>query len=216
MARHLLGGLIALLGLAIAAPSPAYDLVGSGGVGFRGGSLIFTQDKQVKDAASARLSGDLTFSYVYSDHITADVIVGYGWSRLDTGTDQYWLLNSVPITLGARYALKDGKVYRPFLGAGGGMYVWSILTRRLDVTKDPVTFERLRRADFGFYGTAGVERRMSKHITMIGDGSYHYILAKDTADFPSGFNGNKGYYQFRLGLALFFSTSERIDSGLPE
>jgi outer membrane protein W len=211
-----MGGLITLLGCAIAAPSPAYDLIGNGAVGIRGGSVVFTQDKEIKDAASPRLSGDMVFSYVYSDHITADVIVGYGWNRLDSGSDQFWLVTTTPITLGARYALRDGKVYRPFLGAGGGMYVWSVQTKDLGAAKDPATFERLRRADLGFYGTAGVERRMSKHIMMTGDASYHYILAKDVADFPSGYNGNKGYYQVRIGLSLFFSLSERIDSGLPE
>lgn len=216
MARHIAGGFFALLCLAIAAPSPAYDLVGNGAVGIRGGTVVFTQDKEIKDFASPRLSGDMVFSYVYNDHITADVIVGYGWNRLDSGTDQFWLVTTTPITLGARYAIKDGKKYRPYLGAGGGMYVWSVQTKDLGAAKDPVTFERLRRADLGFYGTAGMERRMSKHINMTADASYHYILAKDTTDFPSGYNGNKGYYQVRVGLSLFFSLSERIDSGLPE
>lgn len=216
MFRQIAGGLFALLSLAIAAPSPAYDLVGNGAVGIRGGSLVFTQDQQLKQDASPRLSGDMVFSYVPSDHVTMDVIVGYGWNRLDSGTDQFWLVTSVPLTIGARYALRDGKTWRPFLGAGGGMYVWSVQTKNLDAAKDPVTLERLRRADLGFYATGGMERRMSKHIAMTGDASYHYILAKDTTDFPSGFNGNKGYYQVRLGVSLFFSLSERIDSGLPE
>lgn len=216
MSRHFAGGLLALFCFAIAAPSPAFDLVGNGAVGIRGGSVVFNRDKEIKDFASPRLSGDLVFTYVYNDHITADVFVGYGWNRLDSGTTDFWLVTSVPVTLGARYALRDGKVYRPFVGAGGGMYVWSIQSKDLGAAKDPITFERLRRADLGFYGTAGVERRMSKHITMLADGSYHYILAKDTTDFPSGYNGNKGYFQVRVGLSLYFSLSERIDSGLPE
>ncbi|HEX7079268.1 MAG TPA: hypothetical protein VF363_12670 [Candidatus Eisenbacteria bacterium] len=216
MPRNVVGGFFALLCLAIAAPSQAYDLVGNGAVGVRGGTLVFTQDQEIKKDASPRLAGDMVFSYVYTDRATVDVIVGYGWNRLDSGTDKFWLVTSTPITIGTRFAVKDGKVYRPFLGAGGGLYVWSVQNKQLDAAKDPVTLERLRRADLGFYGTVGVERRMSKHISMLGDWSYHYILAKDVVDFPSGYNGNKGYYQVRLGLELFFSLSERIDSGLPE
>jgi hypothetical protein len=41
-------------------------------------------------------------------------------------------------------------------------------------------------------------------------------MAKDVKDFPSGFNGDKAYAQFRLGVTFYFSLSEKIDSGLPE
>src|SRR5437867_145266 len=81
---------------------------------------------------------------------------------------------------------------------------------------DPATFERLRRARPGFHGMVGMERRMSKHIGMTADGSYHYIMAKDEKRFPSGYNGDKAYAQVRLGVTFFFSLSEKIDTGLPE
>ena len=215
MSRNFAGGIAILLLMAIAVPSAASDLVGSGGVGFRGGSLLFLQDADVKENASPRLAGDLVFTYVYTDHIDFDLTVGYGWNRL--GDDErFWLASVVPMTLGARYVMMDGRKFRPYLGAGGGMYVWSIQSKDLGASKDLATFERLRRADLGFYGLAGVEHQTSKNIVMTGDFGYHYILAENTTDFPTAFNGNKGYAQVRIGVTFFFSLSERVDSGFPE
>jgi hypothetical protein len=96
------------------------------------------------------------------------------------------------------------------------MYVWSIQSKDLGASKDPITFERLRRADPGIYGVVGVQRQTSKHIAMNADGLYHYIFASNPDDFPSGYNGNKGYAQVRLGVTFYFTLSERIDTGLPE
>ena len=215
MSRNLVGGIAALLLLAIAVPSAASDLVGSGGVGFRGGTLLFLQDADIKDDASPRLSGDLVFSYIYSDHLDLDLTVGYGWNRL--GDDErFWIANTVPLTLGVRYLMMDGRKYRPYIGAGGGLYVWSILSKDLGASKDLATFERLRRADPGFYLSAGAERQMSKNIVTTADLGYHYIMAEDVVDFPTAFNGNKSYVQFRIGVTFLFSLSERIDSGFPE
>lgn len=215
MSRNLVGGIATLLLLAIAVPSNASDLVGSGGVGFRGGSLLFLQDEDVSENASPRLSGNLVFTYVYSDHLDLDLSVGYAWNRLGDNED-FWLASVVPLTLGARYLTFDGRKYRPYVGAGVGMYIWAIQSKDLGAAKDPVTFERLRRADLGFYGQAGVERQMSKYIVTNADLSYHHIMAENTEDFPTAFNGNKGYVQARVGVTFFFSLSERIDSGFPE
>ena len=200
----------------LATPSLATDLVGSGGIGARGGSMLFTQDAQLKADAQPRLSGDAVFSYVWADHVTFDVTLGYGWNRLTSGNTDYYLATTTPLTLTARYFLRDGKTWRPYLAGGGGMYVWSILTRDLGAAKDPQTFERLRRARPGLHGLLGMERRMGKHIGMTADAGYHYIFAKDAESFPSGFNGNKAYAQARLGVTFYFSLSERIDTGLPE
>jgi outer membrane protein W len=216
MSRPVVGGLLALLVIALPFPASAFDQVGNGGIGFRGGLVKFIQDRITAEDAQPRLSGDLLFSYVYSDHIIMDVTIGYAWNRLNKDDDRFWLATSVPITLGGRYLLWDGKKIRPYLGAGGGMYVWSIQSKDLGAAKDPITFERLRRADAGVYGTVGVERTMSKHISATADGSYHYIFASNPDDFPSGYNGNKGYAQVRIGVVFYFTLSERIDSGLPE
>lgn len=178
--------------------------------------MIFTQDIPTKKEASPRPSGDLVFSYVWTDHVTFDVTAGYGWNRLRSGNPEFYVMTATPITLSARYFLRDGKVWRPYVGAGGGMYVWSVLTHDLGAAKDPQTFERLRRARPGFHGLAGVERRMSRHIAMTGDAAYHYIMAKEIEDFPSGYNRDKAYLQGRVGVTFFFSLSERIDTGLPE
>jgi len=216
MSRTFVGGLLFILLAGTATSSQASDLVGSGGIGVRGGSLLFTKDRETHDAARPRLSGDLVFSYVWTDHMTFDVTTGYGWNRLSTNDPNRYVVTATPVTLSARYFLCDGKVWRPYVGAGGGLYVWSILSHDLSASIDPTTFERLRRARPGFHGMVGMEKRMSKHIGMTADGSYHYIMAKDTKHFPSGFNGDKAYAQARLGVTFFFSLSEKIDSGLPE
>jgi len=216
MSRNFVGGLLLILLAGTATPSSATDLVGAGGIGARGGSLLFTQDIPTDKQARARLLGDIVFSYVLTDHMTFDVTTGYGWNRLDSGNQEFYVMTSTPITLSARYFLRDGKVWRPYIGAGGGVYVWSVLTHDLGAAKDPVTFERLRRARPGFHGMAGMERRMSKHISMTGDVGYHYILAKDLVRFPSGYNRDKAYMDGRLGVTFYFSLSEKIDTGLPE
>jgi hypothetical protein len=216
MMRKLAGGLLALLLTASATPCSANDLTGSGGVGIRGGTLFFTKDELIKEQASPRLSGDLVLSYQWTDHITADVTVGWGWSKLDSGTDSFFVANVVPLfPIGIRYALKDTQL-RPFVGGGGGLYNWSILSHDLGAAKDPITFERLRRVDPGIYGIAGFDRTMSKHITMTLDGSYTYIFAGDEDLFPSGYSGPKAYFAVRLGVSFWFSLSERIDTGLPD
>ena len=120
------------------------------------------------------------------------------------------------MTVGARYLFRHQNRLRPFIGAGAGVYIWTIHTKDLGAGKDPITFERLRRGDIGFYGTAGAERRMSKWVTASADVSYHSIQAANTEDFPSGYNGNKSYLLARLGITFFFSLSERLDQGLPE
>jgi Outer membrane protein beta-barrel domain len=217
MMRNLAGGFVALLLTATYTPCSASDLTGSGGIGVRGGSLFFTKDETIAKDDAPRISGDLVLSYAWTDHITADVTVGWGWSRLDTGTDSFYVANVVPLfPVGIRYAFRDGSKNRPFIGGGGGFYNWSILTRDLGAAKDPITFERLRRVDLGVYGIVGVERRMSKHITMVADGSYTNIFADDEDLFPSGYSGPKAYFSARLGVTFWFSLSERIDTGLPE
>lgn len=217
MSRSLAGGIFALLFLAIAAPARAQDLTGSGGVGIRGGTIFFTQDETIAEDASPRLSGDLVLSYAWTDRLTADVTIGWEWARLETDDPNYYVANIVPLfPIGVRYQLRPNPSMSPYVGGGAGLYNWSILTEDLGAAKDPITFERLRRVDFGFYGVAGVERRMSKHITMVGEGTYTYILAADEASFPAGYNGNKAYFSARIGVSFWFSLSERIDTGLPD
>jgi hypothetical protein len=216
MSRNLIGGLLLLLLAGSTTPCWATDWLGSGGIGARGGSLLFVQDTPTKDQASPRLVGDIVFSYVWTDHVTWDVTTGYGWDRLRSDNQEFFVITSTPITAGFRYFLRDGKVWRPHVGAGGGVYVWSVLTHDLGAAKDPLTFERLRRARPGFYGMVGMERRMSKHISMTGDLGYHYIMAKDMNRFPSGYNRDKAYMQTRVGVTFYFSLNEKIDSGLPE
>jgi len=191
------------------------SLVGYGGIGFRGGIPLFLQDADIKKDATPRLSGDLAFAYVYDDNLVADLNIGYAWNRLGDDINRY-VVTSVPMTLGARYLLNRQSRLRPYIGAGGGFYIWTIHTKDLGAGKDPITFERLRRADLGFYGVAGAERRMSKYVTANADISYHSIMAENKVDFPSGYNGNKSYVLARLGITFFFSLSERLDQGLPE
>lgn len=216
MKRSVVGGLLALLVIALPISVLASDNVGNGGIGFRGGMIKFIQDRITAEDAKPRFSGDLVFSYDYSDHLWLDVTVGYAWNRLDKDDERFWLATSVPLTAGFRYLVRDGRALRPYIGGGGGMYVWSIQSKDLGAAKDPITFERIRRADPGIYGVVGAERQMSKHISVTADGLYHYIFASDPEDFPSGYNGNKGYAQVRLGVTFYFTLSERIDTGLPE
>ncbi|HYJ33610.1 MAG TPA: outer membrane beta-barrel protein [Candidatus Binatia bacterium] len=226
MSRNVVGGLMALLVIALPLAARADDLTGFGGIGFRGGlskfgseantPLSLTTNQPLADGTKPRLSGDLVFSYVFGSHVWGDVTVGYAWNRLDTNDNRFWLESAVPITGGLRYLLHEGKAIRPYVGAGGGFYVWSIQSKDLGAAKDPSTFERYRRADPGVYGMAGVERTMSKHISTTADVVYHHIFAQNTADFPSGYNGNKSFTQIRLGVSFYFTLTERIDTGLPE
>jgi hypothetical protein len=127
-----------------------------------------------------------------------------------------YVISTVPITIGARYLIMQRRRNRPFVGAGGGLYVWTVHTKDLGAGKDPMTFERLRRGDLGFYLMGGVQRRMSQHITTTADVTYHGIFSGNFEDFPSGYYGNKSYLQARLGVTFFFSLSERLDTVLPE
>jgi outer membrane protein W len=218
------------------ASASASDLTGNACVGFRGGLAQFTsglnydRTKSIDPGSgkvtlfdksiSPRLSGDLAFGYVWSDHITLDLWTSWAWSRFKSNapgaTDSYYVATSIPVLLGARFLARDGHPWRPYVGAGGGIYWWSVLSKDLGAAKDPVTFERLRKGVPGLYGTLGVERRFSKYITGTGDVVYHHLFGEDLEDFPSGFNGSKSYVQIRAGVNFYFSVSERIESGFPE
>jgi hypothetical protein len=197
-------------------PAAAADLTGFGGVGIRGGTLFFTQDPTTSEQASPRLSGDLVLSYNWSEKLTADITVGWEWSKLDSGTDSFYVETIVPLfPIGVRYKLKTGNMW-PYVGGGGGLYNWSVLSEDLGAAKDPVTLERLRRVDPGAYVIAGLGRQMSRHITMVAEGNYTRIFATDEERFPSGYSGHKAYFQVRIGATFWFSLSERIDTGLPD
>lgn len=178
------------------------------------------QPRPYSASISPRLAGDLAFSYVWSDHVTFDLGTGWAWSRLKSNApgaeDSFYVATSVPIIFGARYLMRDGSPWRPYIGAGGGVYWWSVLGRQLGPAVDPTTFARFRKAVPGIYGSVGVEKRFSKYITGTGDFVYHYLFAEDKSDYPSGFNGNKSYLQARLGVSFYFSVSERIETGFPE
>jgi len=222
MSRNLIGGLILLLLAGSAASSSANDLVGSGAVGGRLGTSIFTADSLTGANAQPRLTGDLVFSYVWQDRITADLTWGFGYNRLDTGDDLYYVAVSNPLfTLTGRFFLNDGNGWRPYLGVGGGAYKWAVLNYNLDPSIDPQTTERLHGTALGFHGMIGAERRMSPRIGMTGDLAYHYLLSEKQGDFPEGprvleYGGNKAYLQFRMGVSFYFSLSERVDTELPE
>ena len=217
MSRMLAGGLFVLLLLVTATPCAATDYAGWGGIGLRGGVAVFTQDETISKYAQPALSGEFVFSYGVSTPLLLDFTVGWAWNQLDTNDERYYVATSVPIfTPGVRYELRTGKTMRPYIGGGGGVYNWFIQTQDLGAAVDPVTNERLRRADWGVYGVVGTTRQMSKSITMTGDAVYNYIFASDTESFPSGYNGNKAYFDFRLGVTFWFSLSEKVDTGLPE
>lgn len=219
---------------AVAASASASDLTGTAFVGVRAGGALFTSglnyDREKSGGSGGvtlydhsttpRLAGDLVFGYVWSDHITLELWTSWAWSRFKSdapgAADSFYVATSVPVLLGARYLARDGHPWRPYAGAGGGIYWWSLLNKDLSVAKDPATYEGYRRGVPGVYGMLGVERRFSKYITGTGDVVYHRLFAKDLEDFPSGFNDNKSYMQVRVGVNFHFSVSERIESGFPE
>lgn len=235
MTRLLRGGLLAFLMMGVSVCASADDLTGHASIGFRAGVTQFTSglnydrirtysgtgapilwDKKVKP----RASGDLVFGYAYSDHIKFDIWTSWAWSRFESrapgAADSYYVATVTPVLLGARYLARKGHPWRPYIGVGGGVYWWSMLNKDLSAAKDPATYVRYRKGVAGFYGNLGVERRFSKYITGTADVVYHYLLAKNVTDFPSGFNQNKSYVQVRAGINFYFSVSERIETGFPE
>ena len=217
MSRTLAGGLIVLLLSVTALPSAAADYGGYGGIGLRLGGVKFTADESITQDAEARLSGEFVFTYGVNSNLNADITVGWAWNRLNTNDVRYYVASAVPLfTPGVRYELRAGKTNRPYIGAGGGFYNWFIQTHDLGAAVDPVTGERLRRVDWGIYGLAGMTRQMSPKITMTGDLVYNYIFAADEQSFPSAYNGNKAYFDLRLGVTFWWSLSEKVDTGLPD
>jgi hypothetical protein len=231
MTRLFRGGLLALLMIGVAAPAMASDLTGYASVGARAGGSLFTSGLNYErlkpnsqsfydKSTSPRPSLDLVFGYVWSDHINLDLWSSWAWSRFKSNApgaeDSFYVSTVVPVLLGARYLARDGHPWRPYIGAGGGIYWWSMLNHDLSAAKDPGSYATLRKGVPGLYGTLGVQRRFSKYITGTGDVVYHYLFAEDLNDFPSGFNQNKSYMQVRLGVNFYFSVSERIETGFPE
>jgi opacity protein-like surface antigen len=241
MSRILRGGLIAFLLMGVAASASADDLTGMAGVGIRAGGSYFNQgynperfetDAQgnfvldqngqkipVAENLDPRLAGDLAFEYIWSDHVAIELSTSWAWSAIKHGSeayqDSFYVTTSVPFLLSARYRMRHGKAWRPYVGGGAGGYWVSVLSKDLGPSKDPQTFQDVRRFVPGFYLTGGVEKGLTKTVTATGDLAYHYTFWEDKENFPSGLNGNKSYIQLRLGLVFHFSVSERIETGFP-
>lgn len=241
MSRILRGGLIAFLFMGFVASASASDLTGMAGVSVRVGGAYFNQgfnperwetDGQgnfvldangnrvaVQENLDPRLAGDLAFQYVWSDHVTIEMSTSFAWSQIAHGSeayqDSFYVATSVPFLLSGRYLMRDNKTWRPYFGGGAGGYWVSVLSHDLGPSKDPATYQDIRRFVPGFFLTGGVEKRMTKTMTGTADLAYHYTFWEDTEDFPSGLNGNKSYIQLRLGLVFHFSVSERIETGFP-
>jgi hypothetical protein len=215
MIRKLAGGLLTLALMGTTTPCAASDMTGFGGVGFGAAPCSSGPTLTIASQDLPRLTGELVMSYNWSDHLTADITVGWDWSQLDSGTDSFFIANVVPLfPIGIRYKFQDGKKLRPFVGGRRGLIIgrscrttWARPRIRLPSRLRRVGFRRLR--DRG-----GRASNVAAHQH---DGGWklHAHLCHRREPLPSGYSGAKAYVQVRLGVTFCLSPASASIRGSP-
>jgi len=205
--------LFALAGIVLcclSTPCLSADMTGRAYVGTALGTFTFISNdymngKALDSEAQPRLYGQMEFGYVFKPYLAGTASAGFGWEAYSF--DENRLVTIVPANIGAEFRWGTGK-YVPRVGAGLGVYHWSVLEDR-KVLKDPITRETLRRNDVGIYGLLGLDYFATPSIAVSLGVEGHRIFSKDTEDFPSGYAFNDDLVMLKVGLKYFFSTQRK-------
>jgi hypothetical protein len=194
----------------LSTPCLSADVTGRASIGSALGSLTFISDEYMNgnaldSRAEPRLYGQIQFSYGFKPYLAATASAGFGWEAYSF--DDNRLVTLVPVNVGAEYRLGTGR-YVPRVGAGIGVYQWTVLEDRR-VLKDAITRQPLRRDDVGIYGLIGVDYFAIPSIAVSLDVEGHRIFSKDTRAFPAGYALNDDVLMAKLGVKYFFNPRKK-------
>ena len=169
------------------------------------GSAIWVNGTKMQSGVKPRLYGDISFGYVLKPYLSALMNAGFGWEAYNF--DNMRVTTAAPVTVGIEYRYGISR-YVPTAGVGVGYYVWSVLEDR-KIMKDPATREQRRRGNPGGYAAVGLDYFVRPHISLTLDVTGHYVFAKDTKAFPSGYAYDKNLLVMTLGLRYYFASQRK-------
>ena len=194
----------------LSTPCLSADVTGRASISTALGSFTFISDEYMNgnaldSNAKPRLYGQMGFGYEFRPYLAATASAGFGWEAYSF--DENRLVTIVPGIVGAEYRLGTGR-YVPRVGAGIGLYHWTVLEDRR-VLKDAVTRKPLMRNDFGIYGLIGLDYFAAPNIAASLEVEGHRIFSEDKTSFPSGYSLNDDVLMVKVGVKYFFSTQRK-------
>ncbi len=160
------------------------------------------------------------FRYRFSDRWIGVGEFGYGWNAYGSSKNT----QTQPVLAITYGTLGAARRFSTFLGtdlrsaAGLGFYRWdykshgaSILDSYRNSSGEVVGTQRPYRgmSPGGYIGLEG-ERRIARHVTVVGLLQQHYILTKDSEKFSRLFDSNHPMLGVRIGVNYHFSPNEGI------
>lgn len=110
------------------------------------------------------------------------------------------------ITLAGLYNFATHSRFRPFAGAGIGLYPFRLAEDGFSSdTEKLANGNALKRTSFGLNSNAGVEFLATQRFAIVGNARYNYLFAKDDAKFGADSNfSNQALFSYGLGLSYHF------------
>lgn len=140
------------------------------------------------------------------------VQAAYELSRQNVETKYRYQAGETPafvvhqITLAGLYNFTTNSRFRPFAGAGLGLYPFRLAEDGLSSdTEKLANGNELKRTSFGLNVDAGLEFLATQRVAIVGNAHYDYLFAKDDQKFGANANfGDQALLSYGLGLSYRF------------
>lgn len=173
--------------------------------GYLGLMKIFGGDLGENSEAKPVMQG--VFRYRFSDNWVGIGDFGFGWNSFKDRGDTVATFNFGTIGVARRFGSFVGFDTRLTGGAGAYRYNYKYRGKSL---RDPDTQRFYRGISLGGYLGAEAERRISRHVTLVGSLQQHMVFSADKKLFHSVFDENYPFASFRIGANYHFSPYEGI------
>lgn len=178
-----------------------------GSFGGNVGGMLFLSDEDASSDALVRPSLQTAFRYRFSEQWVGVSEFGFGWNAYKDKGDT--VLTVMSGTVGLFRHLSDALGLDWKAGGGVGIYRWNYKIKGRSI-RDPQTQLHRKGAGPGIFLGAEAEKRLSRHVTLIGTGQTHFLFTANEDDFPTAFGGNDSFVTARFGVNYHFSPYEGI------
>ncbi|MBD3163112.1 MAG: hypothetical protein GF346_11820 [Candidatus Eisenbacteria bacterium] len=178
-----------------------------GSFGASAGGMLFLADEDASDGARVRPTLQGTFRYRFNADWVGVGDFGFGWNAFESRGDTVLTVHSGTLGIYRHVSQLFGFDWK--VGTGGGLYRWNYKFEGKSV-RDPETQLPLRDFGFGVFGGLEVERRLSRHVTVIWTNRIHQLFTENKDDYPTLLGGNDRYVSSRIGVSYHFSPYEGI------
>ncbi len=161
------------------------------------------------EKAEIRGIGQSVFRYRFNENWVGTGEFGLGWNSFEAGGDTVLTFTFGTIGAARKFASAFSMDLR--MGFGAGLYRWNYKYDGRSVrdrTPGEPTHQFYRGIDFGGYVGLEGERRVTRHVTLLGMLQHHYVMTADKDRFRSLFDKDHSFLSFRIGAAYHFSPYE--------